>query len=83
MRKWSSKRSADTSVAYEAFPSKFSPSIHEVFLAGWGLPLGELFDLRKLSAECHRLQQYTFLFASCGLNLSGGIATPPNAQAIL
>jgi hypothetical protein len=54
-----------------------------VFLAGWGLPLGELFDLRKLSEVCHRLNKYTFFFTSCGLNLEGGIATPPNAQAIL
>lgn len=54
-----------------------------MFLAGWGLPLGELFDLRKLSEECARLNQYTFMFTSMGLNLEGGIATPPNAQAIL
>ena len=45
--------------------------------------MGELFDLRELAATCARLKQWTFLFASMGLNIDGGIATPPNAQAIL
>ena len=69
--------------AYECYPSPKHPSIHEVFLAGWGMPMGELFDLRELGATCARLKQWTFLFASMGLNIDGGIATPPNAQAIL
>jgi hypothetical protein len=60
-----------------------SPSIHEVFLAGWGLPIGELLDLRELSAECQRFGQYTFFFTSMPLYIEGGIASPPNAQAIL
>lgn len=58
-------------------------SCHEVFLAGWGLPIGELFDLRKLAAECERLNKWTFMFTSMVLNLDGGIGSPPNAQAIL
>ncbi|OCF35856.1 hypothetical protein I317_05078 [Kwoniella heveanensis CBS 569] len=69
--------------AYEVYPSPKSPSIHEVFLAGWGLPMGELFDLRELAATCEKYKQWTFMFTSMGLNLDGGIATPPNAQAIL
>ncbi|ORX36946.1 hypothetical protein BD324DRAFT_651419 [Kockovaella imperatae] len=71
-------------VAYEKIP--FPPdklSLHQVFLAGWGLPIGELFDLRKLGEECARLNQYTFLFTSMPLYVNGGIASPPNAQAIL
>jgi hypothetical protein len=45
--------------------------------------MGELFDLRELATTCASLKQWTFLFASMGLNIDGGIATPPNAQAIL
>lgn len=75
---------ATDTFAFEAWPPTFkTPAIHEVFLAGWGLPLGELFDLRELSRKCKELNQYTFLFTSCGLNIVGGVATPPNAQAIL
>ena len=75
---------ATDTFAFEAWPPTFkTPAIHEVFLAGWGLPLGELFDLRELARKCKEFDQYTFLFTSCGLNIVGGIATPPNAQAIL
>ncbi|WWC95059.1 hypothetical protein V866_001911 [Kwoniella sp. B9012] len=74
---------ASDTAAYENYPSPRSPSIHEVFLAGWGLPIGELFDLRELAKECERLQQWTFFFSSMVLNIEGGIASPPNAQAIL
>ncbi|GFZ45961.1 hypothetical protein JCM24511_03694 [Saitozyma sp. JCM 24511] len=74
---------ASDTVAYECYPAPAPPSIHEVFLAGWGMPIGELFDLRELSAACTRLKQWTFLFTSMVLNIEGGIASPPNAQAIL
>lgn len=69
--------------AYEAYPSKYPLIAHEVFLAGWGLPIGELFDLRELAKECAEKKQYDFLFTSMPLNIDGGIASPPNAQAIL
>ncbi|WVR09352.1 hypothetical protein IAU60_006418 [Kwoniella sp. DSM 27419] len=74
---------ASDTAAYENYPSPQPPSIHEVFLAGWGMPIGELFDLRELAKQCQRLQQYTFFFSSMVLNIEGGIASPPNAQAIL
>ncbi|WWC64903.1 uncharacterized protein I303_107517 [Kwoniella dejecticola CBS 10117] len=74
---------ASDTAAYENYPAPQPPSIHEVFLAGWGMPIGELFDLRELAAQCERLQQWTFFFSSMVLNIEGGIASPPNAQAIL
>lgn len=70
-------------VALEAWPSPLPLSIHEVFLGGWGLPIGELFDLRDLAQACKEANQYTFLFTSMPLYVEGGIASPPNAQAIL
>lgn len=75
--------STDRSVAYEVYPSPGHPSIHETFLAGWGLPIGELYDLRELADRCRELKQYTFLYTSMPLYVEGGIASPPNAQALL
>ncbi|WWC70459.1 uncharacterized protein I206_104410 [Kwoniella pini CBS 10737] len=70
--------------SYEAWPAPSNIlSCHEIFLAGWGLPIGELFDLRELSKQCKKFNKWTFFFTSMGLNVPGGIATPPNAQAIL
>ena len=71
------------SVAYEVTPFAGKPSIHETFLAGWGMPIGELLDLRELSRKCKELDQYTFMFVSTPLYVPGGIASPANASAIL
>ncbi|TXT07523.1 hypothetical protein VHUM_03243 [Vanrija humicola] len=74
---------ASDAMAYEAWPPLSRPSLHEVFLGGWGLPIGETFDLRALAAECARLGRWTFLFTSVALYVPGGIASPANAQAVL
>jgi hypothetical protein len=58
-------------------------AMHEVFLAGWGMPIGEMFYLEKLAEECRRLGRWTFFFTSEPLNVNGGVASPPNALAIL
>lgn len=58
-------------------------AMHEVFLAGWGMPIGEMFYLEKLAEQCRRLGQWTFFFTSEPLNVNGGVASPPNAIAIL
>ncbi|KAF2096161.1 hypothetical protein NA57DRAFT_59219 [Rhizodiscina lignyota] len=57
-------------------------TIHQWALAGWGLPLGEMFDLERLSEECKRLKRYSFFVTSVPLKVPGGIASPPNAIAI-
>ncbi|KAL1854508.1 hypothetical protein VTK73DRAFT_8730 [Phialemonium thermophilum] len=57
--------------------------LHEWFLAGWGLPIGELFDLEKLSEECAKRKRWTFFFSSMPLRVPGGVASPPNGVAIL
>ncbi len=61
----------------------FEPwSFHEVLLAGWGCPIGELFDLEGLAGECERAGRWAFFFVSEGCDVPGGVATPPNALAI-
>jgi hypothetical protein len=44
--------------------------LHEWLLAGWGVPIGELFDLEKLAEECGRLKKWSFFFSSMPLKVS-------------
>ncbi|KAL5322038.1 hypothetical protein ACEPPN_010006 [Leptodophora sp. 'Broadleaf-Isolate-01'] len=70
--------------AFEAIPFQSTTHwMHEWLLAGWGMPIGELFDLEKLAEECARLKKWSFFFSSVPLNVPGGVASPPNGVAIL
>jgi len=44
--------------------------LHEWLLAGWGMPIGELFDLERLAAECKRVGKWSFLFSSMPIHVS-------------
>ncbi|PSK55911.1 hypothetical protein B9Z65_4789 [Elsinoe australis] len=68
--------------SFESWPTAKDWSCHEVFLAGWGLPIGELFDLEKLSEHCAKTKRYSFFLSSEPCNVPGGVASPPNALAI-
>ncbi|RAK95925.1 uncharacterized protein BO80DRAFT_418002 [Aspergillus ibericus CBS 121593] len=57
--------------------------LHEWLLAGWGLPIGEMFDLEQLSEECQKRKRWSFFFSSVPLKVPGGVASPPNGVAIL
>lgn len=63
--------------------SKERVAMHEVLLSGWGMPIGELWDLEGVADECARTGRYRFCLSSAPINLPGGVATPPNAIAIL
>jgi hypothetical protein len=75
--------------AYEAWPAKpkgegYKVKLnHEVFLSGWGMPIGELFDLEELSKTCKQLNKYTFLLVASPLNVYGGVASTSNTIALL
>ncbi|TIC99922.1 hypothetical protein CH35J_006006 [Colletotrichum higginsianum] len=56
--------------------------MHEVLLAGWGMPIGELFDLEALAERCRREGRWSFFVASKPCNIPGGVASPPNILAI-
>ncbi|KDQ59925.1 hypothetical protein JAAARDRAFT_56849 [Jaapia argillacea MUCL 33604] len=62
-------------------PVEGKPHMHQFLL--WGMPIGEFFDLEKLSTVCAEAGRYTFFFSSWPLNVLGGIASPPNAAAYL
>jgi kynurenine formamidase len=73
--------------AYEAWPpdrsSPLKHALHEVFLSGWGLPIGELWNLEKLAEECQRTKKWSFFLISQPLDVPGGVASPCNAMAVL
>lgn len=44
-------------------------SLHAWLLAGWGMPVGEMFDLEGLSDECRRNKRWTFFVSSVPLKV--------------
>ncbi|KAH8673827.1 hypothetical protein BX600DRAFT_410505 [Xylariales sp. PMI_506] len=69
---------------FEAWPCQDPDHwLHEWLLAGWGMPIGEFFDLDRLADECRKAGRWTFFFSSMPLNVRGGVASPPNSFAIL
>ncbi|KIM49861.1 hypothetical protein M413DRAFT_21984 [Hebeloma cylindrosporum] len=66
--------------ALERWPSS-GKLLHQTILGLWGMPLGEFFDLEKLSQTCAETGRYTFFFSSWPLHIIGGCASPPNAAA--
>jgi hypothetical protein len=56
--------------------------LHSAALPMLGLPLGELWDLDGLAAECAARGAYDFLLTSAPIHVRGGVASPPNAIAL-
>ncbi|PHH66196.1 hypothetical protein CDD81_259 [Ophiocordyceps australis] len=56
--------------------------LHHYLLGMFGMPIGELFDLKRLSEYAHKVKQYTFLLTSVPLNHPGLVGSPANAVAI-
>lgn len=74
---------ADTEAAVRADRRR----LHEIFthtllLPMLGLPLGEMWNLEALAADCAADGRYECMFTSAPLNLPQGVASPPNALAI-
>ncbi|ORY03941.1 hypothetical protein BCR34DRAFT_491956 [Clohesyomyces aquaticus] len=74
---------AGDAISWEVYPPR-DPSLflHEYLLAGWGMPIGEMFDLEELSRLCKELNRWTFFVTSTPLNMPGGVSSPPNCMAI-
>lgn len=58
------------------------PVLHQYFLTHFGMCIGELWDLRRLSAHCNKVKKFEFLLTSVPLNVPNAVASPPNALAI-
>jgi kynurenine formamidase len=68
--------------SFECYPPQKDFYLHEVLLAGWGCPIGELFHLERLSEKCRETGRYHFFVTSEPCNVVGGVASPPNILAI-
>jgi kynurenine formamidase len=56
--------------SFEVWPcSQLQWHLHEWLLAGWGMPIGELFNLENLSKACKEANRYTFFFTSSPMNV--------------
>jgi kynurenine formamidase len=55
---------------------------HSLLLPMLGIPLGEMFDLSRLAADCADDGRYECMFVSAPLNVPHGVASTPNALAI-
>lgn len=85
---------AGDAVSFEVYPPQPSyardgdqasvPGVfmHEYLIAGWGMPVGELFDLEALSRMCQQEKRWEFFVAASPLNMPGGVSSPPNCIAI-
>jgi hypothetical protein len=71
--------------AWECLPPVPSSGFlyHEVLLAGWGCPIGELFWLEDLARACDEHKKWSFFVTSAPINVPGGVASPANMVAIL
>jgi kynurenine formamidase len=56
--------------------------LHEYLLAGWGMPIGEMFDLEALAEICREEGRWTFFVTSAPFNMPGGVSSPPNCMAL-
>ncbi|KAF4624406.1 hypothetical protein G7Y89_g13764 [Cudoniella acicularis] len=74
---------AGDAIAFETWPPKAPYTLHDHLLAMWGTPIGELWNLEELAEACKKEKQYSFFLTSAPLNVHGGVASPPNALAIL
>lgn len=75
---------ASDTVAFESWPPNIEEGwcLHEWLLVQWGSPIGEMWDLEKLSEICKQKNRYTFFLTSAPLHVRGGIGSPPGAIAI-
>lgn len=74
---------ASDAVSFEVFPP-VNPQydLHHHLLTGWGLPIGEMFDLDGLAETCKQLGRWTFFVSSSPLNHAQGVSSPPNCMAL-
>ncbi|KAF2100381.1 hypothetical protein NA57DRAFT_73992 [Rhizodiscina lignyota] len=74
---------AGDGVSFEVRPNRDNDwTMHHILLAGWGVPIGEMFDLERLAELCRKLNRWTFFVTSSPLNHPRAVASPPNCMAL-
>ncbi|MCJ1304219.1 hypothetical protein MMC08_007031 [Hypocenomyce scalaris] len=83
---WDSNFSAiaGDALSFECIPATDGTrlKLHGYALPGWGMPIGELFDLEELSRLCEKHKRWSFFLTYCPMNIVGGAATISNTMAI-
>lgn len=79
---------AGDAISWEVFPANNDKPneadqvfLYEYLLAGWGMPIGEMFDLEALAKMCEE-GRWSFFVTSCPLHVPGGVSSPPNCMAL-
>ncbi|KAK5687600.1 hypothetical protein LTS10_001740 [Elasticomyces elasticus] len=87
---WDKKLSlvAADNPAFESTPftqviSGVPRSLHQIFIGGWGMSILEFVDLEELTIALHELGRWAFFVTICPMNIVSGIASPPNAIAVV
>ena len=74
---------AGDGVSFEVRPNRDHDwNMHHYLLAGWGVPIGEMFDLERLAQMCKKLGKWTFFVTSSPLNHPRAVASPPNCMCL-
>jgi kynurenine formamidase len=69
--------------ALEVFPpTEENGFLHFRLIPHFGMPIGEMWYLEDLAADCAADGIYEFMLTSAPLNVPGGVGSPPNALAI-
>lgn len=69
--------------SFESWPTKQEYYLHEYLLALWGCPIGEMFDLEKLSQKCKEHKRWTFFVTSSPANCIGGWLLSASLSSLL
>ena len=73
---------ADNPAVETTPPQPGAGFMHFRLIPHLGMPMGELWYLEDLAADCAQDGIYEFMFTSAPLNVPGGTGSPPNALAI-
>lgn len=68
--------------SFERWPTPEKYYLHEYILALWGMPLGEMLDLEKVSELAKKNKRWTFFFTSAPANCPRGVSSHVNGTAI-
>lgn len=86
---WLSEREvaavASDNHAIEAIPNQAGTHtlpLHAVLIRDMGMPLGEIFDLEELAADCERDGRWSFLLSAPPLRITGAVGSPASPIAI-
>lgn len=69
--------------AFECWPTDKDWNHHGILVPLWGMPIGEMWDLEKLSETCKNHGQYSFFFSSIPTNVMGRLIFRLSAVIVL